>query len=213
MHQRWGCNRTFPPFLVFRCHQGIASLLSCPFLDVIFPLLFLSSLLFAPFTASCRIVFAMPKDLWMWPYHLSFRLFTMVRRSSCTPSVAHLYNTNCTWEMKYWKINRLWVCILFTFSYSVGNRTFQTLYILLYHKLYGPLLLMSEGEGDMRRRFTQYMFFFREGGFGVPLPENVKNLECRSHLTPFYIIIMPHTHTHTHTHTHQPNVRGGAYCF
>ena len=33
----------------------------------------------------CRIVFAMPEDLQMWPYHLSFRFFTMVRRSSCTP--------------------------------------------------------------------------------------------------------------------------------
>ena len=41
--------------------------------------------LLAPFTVSCRIVFAMPEDLEMWPYHLSFRFFTMVRRSSCTP--------------------------------------------------------------------------------------------------------------------------------
>ena len=40
-------------------------------------------LLLAPFTVPCRIVFAMPKDLEMWPYHLSFRFFTMVRRSSC----------------------------------------------------------------------------------------------------------------------------------
>ena len=49
----------------------------------------------APFTVPCRIVFAMPEDLEMWPYHLSFRFFTMVRRSSCTPicildSVANL---------------------------------------------------------------------------------------------------------------------------
>ena len=27
----------------------------------------------------------MPEDLEVWPYHLSFRFFTMVRRSSCTP--------------------------------------------------------------------------------------------------------------------------------
>ena len=40
--------------------------------------------LLSPFTAPCRIVFAMPEDLEMWPYHLSFRFFTMVRRSSCT---------------------------------------------------------------------------------------------------------------------------------
>ena len=43
-------------------------------------------LLLAPFTVPCRIVFAMPKDLEMWPYHLSFRFFTMVRRSSCSPT-------------------------------------------------------------------------------------------------------------------------------
>ena len=39
-------------------------------------------LLFAPFPISCRIVFAMPEDLEIWPYRLSFRFFTMVRRSS-----------------------------------------------------------------------------------------------------------------------------------
>ena len=42
-------------------------------------------LLLAPFTVPCRIVFAMPEDLGMWPYHLSFCFFTMVSRSSCTP--------------------------------------------------------------------------------------------------------------------------------
>ena len=40
----------------------------------------------APFTVPCRIVFAIPEDLEMWPYHLSFRFFTMVRRSSCNSS-------------------------------------------------------------------------------------------------------------------------------
>ena len=48
-------------------------------------LFFRLPLLLAHFTVSCRIVFAMPEDLEMWPYHLSFRLFTMVRSSSCTP--------------------------------------------------------------------------------------------------------------------------------
>ena len=48
-------------------------------------LFFCLPLLLAPFTVSCRIVFAMPKDLEMWLYHLSFRFFTMVRSSSCTP--------------------------------------------------------------------------------------------------------------------------------
>ena len=48
-------------------------------------LFFCFPLLLAPFTVPWRIVFAMPEDLEMWPYHLSFRFFTMVRRSSCTP--------------------------------------------------------------------------------------------------------------------------------
>ena len=43
------------------------------------------SVFLTPFTVTCRIVFAMPEDLEMWPYHLSFRFFTMVRRSTCTP--------------------------------------------------------------------------------------------------------------------------------
>ena len=48
-------------------------------------LFFCLPLLLAPFTVPCRIVFAMPEDFEMWPYHLSFRFFTMVRRSSCAP--------------------------------------------------------------------------------------------------------------------------------
>ena len=48
-------------------------------------LFFCLPLLLAPFTVPCRIVFAMPEDLEMWPYHLSFLFFTMVSRSSCTP--------------------------------------------------------------------------------------------------------------------------------
>ena len=47
-------------------------------------LFFCRPLLLATFTVPCRIVLAMPEDLEMWPYHLSFRFFTMVRRSSCT---------------------------------------------------------------------------------------------------------------------------------
>ena len=50
-------------------------------------LFFCLSLLLAPFTVPCRVVFAVPEDLQMWPYYLSFRFFTMVRRSSCTPIV------------------------------------------------------------------------------------------------------------------------------
>ena len=47
--------------------------------------LFCLPLLVAPSTVPCRLVFAMPEDLEMWPYRLSFRFFTMVRRSACTP--------------------------------------------------------------------------------------------------------------------------------
>ena len=50
-----------------------------------FHIFFCFPLLLAPFTVPCRIVFAMTEDLEVWPYHLSFRFFTMVRRSSCTP--------------------------------------------------------------------------------------------------------------------------------
>ena len=35
-------------------------------------LFFCLPFLLAPFTVPCRIVFAMPEDLEMWPYHLSF---------------------------------------------------------------------------------------------------------------------------------------------
>ena len=37
-----------------------------------------------PLIVPCRIVFAMPEDFEMWPYHLSLRFFIVVRRSSCT---------------------------------------------------------------------------------------------------------------------------------
>ena len=47
--------------------------------------LFISPPLFLAPSVPCRIVFAMPWDLEMRPYHLSFRFFTMFR-SSCTQS-------------------------------------------------------------------------------------------------------------------------------
>ena len=61
--------------------------LQAPFPSMLlsFHLFFCLPLLLAPFTVPCRIVFAMPEDLEMWPYSLSFRFFTMVRRLSCTP--------------------------------------------------------------------------------------------------------------------------------
>ena len=48
-------------------------------------LFFCLPLLLAPFTVPCKIVFVMPQDLELWPYHLTFHFFTMVRRASCTP--------------------------------------------------------------------------------------------------------------------------------
>ena len=48
-------------------------------------LFFCRPLLHTPFTVPCRTVFAMPDDLEIWPYNMSFRFFTMIRRSSCTP--------------------------------------------------------------------------------------------------------------------------------
>ena len=62
-------------------------------------LFFCLPLLLAPFTVPCRIVFAMPEDLEMWPYHLSFRFFTMVRRSSCTP-VEPRHEKTCSCHMR-----------------------------------------------------------------------------------------------------------------
>ena len=45
-------------------------------------LFFCLPLLLPPCTVPCRIIFASPVDLVLCPYHLSFRFFTVVRRSS-----------------------------------------------------------------------------------------------------------------------------------
>ena len=81
------CNKTFPPFPVFRPSWGILKPHSCPLFDVIFPSLFFClPLLLASFSILCRIIFAIPEDLEMWPHHLSLcGVFTMFRRSSCIP--------------------------------------------------------------------------------------------------------------------------------
>ena len=42
-YYRWRCNNTFSHFHVFLCPQGISTLHSCPFFDVIFPSLLLFS--------------------------------------------------------------------------------------------------------------------------------------------------------------------------
>ena len=80
-------------------------------------LFFCLPLLHAPFTVPCRIVFAMPEDLEMRPYHLSFRFFTMVRRLPCTPiafwimfrtsSFATCRRLSCT-PVAFWFLLRTW---------------------------------------------------------------------------------------------------------
>ena len=41
--------------------------------------------LLSPFTVPCKMVLARPDEGETWQYHCSVRLFTMVRRSSCSP--------------------------------------------------------------------------------------------------------------------------------
>ena len=54
--------------------------LQTPFPSIPWCYLPISSSVFLSF-----LLLAMPEDLEIWPYQLSFLLFTMVRRSSCTP--------------------------------------------------------------------------------------------------------------------------------
>ena len=84
-HHRLRCNNTFPPFPVFHCPQRLPKPHSRPLLDAIVHLFFCRPLLLAPFTVSCRTVFAMSENLEMWLHHLSLCFFTMIRRSSCNP--------------------------------------------------------------------------------------------------------------------------------
>ena len=87
---RWGTTDDVA-IIHFQPSQSSAALRESPnpipvqFLMLSSQLFFCLPLLLAPFTVPCRIVFAMPDDLEMCQYHLSFRFFTTVRRSSCTP--------------------------------------------------------------------------------------------------------------------------------
>ena len=71
-HHRWRCNNTVPPSRL----PLPSGNLQTPFPSIPWCYLsisssgFLRSLLLDPFTVPCRIVFAMPEDLEMWPYHL-----------------------------------------------------------------------------------------------------------------------------------------------
>ena len=81
------CNNTLPPFSVL-CRPQSQNLSPVYSLMLSFRFFVCLPLLFDPFTVPCRIVFSMPKDLEMWPYHLTFRFSTMPRRSSCAPVMA-----------------------------------------------------------------------------------------------------------------------------
>ena len=67
------------------CFQRISKLHFSPVHSwmLSFHLFFCLPLLLALFNVPRRTVFAIPEDLEMWTYHLSFRFFPMVR-SSCT---------------------------------------------------------------------------------------------------------------------------------
>ena len=72
----------FSTFLCLPLPLGISKPYSCQFFHVVFSSLFLSSSPCCSAPAPYRTLLAMPQDLEMRPYHLSFRFFTMVRRSS-----------------------------------------------------------------------------------------------------------------------------------
>ena len=54
-------------------------------------LFFCLPLFLCPFTVPCRIVFAKPEDLEMWPNHLSFRFLTRARSLSYSPMAAWIF--------------------------------------------------------------------------------------------------------------------------
>ena len=74
----------FHPFLSFAALRKSLNSIPVHFLMLSLHLFFCLPLLLVLFPVPCRIVFAMPEDLKMWPYHLRFRFFTMIRRSPCT---------------------------------------------------------------------------------------------------------------------------------
>ena len=74
------------PFVpVLHCPLGLGELQVCPFPDVVFPFLTLSALSSSPF--HCTMQDGLGQTWWAGDIiiPLQFRLFTMVRRSSCGP--------------------------------------------------------------------------------------------------------------------------------
>ena len=78
---------SLPESSIFLCSpqlSGTWKLQACPFLDVVFPSLFLCLPCLHPhITVPCKMVLARPDEWETCPYHFSLHLFTMVRRSSC----------------------------------------------------------------------------------------------------------------------------------
>ena len=86
---RWGITDDFTTsFLhfspsVLHCPQGLGELQACPFLMLSSHLFFCLLCLLYPVLVPLKMVLARPDESETCPYHFSFRLFTMVRRSSC----------------------------------------------------------------------------------------------------------------------------------
>ena len=80
--------------------------------------------LLPPWTVPCMTVLASPVDLVMWPYHLSFRCLTVVRRSSCGPMACRvLFRTSSLVMCSLYVMPRSFLrhlismaCILFSVS-------------------------------------------------------------------------------------------------
>ena len=80
--------------------------------------------LLPPWTVPCMTVLASPVDLVMWPYHLSFRCLTVVRRSSCGPMACRvLFRTSSLVTCSLFVMPRSFLrhlismaCILFSVS-------------------------------------------------------------------------------------------------
>ena len=82
-----GLPRQFSPLLPVVCHGlSISEKFAGPLRDVVDPALFRPALLRLPSTVPCNITLIRPSDLVTCPYHFSFRLFTVARRSSYGPT-------------------------------------------------------------------------------------------------------------------------------
>ena len=94
---RWGTTDNFKTsflqfFSVLHCPLALGEPQACPFLDVVFPPLFLSALSSSIFIVPCEKVLTRPDARETCPYQFSVRLFTMVRRDTDNE---HKTNRSC----------------------------------------------------------------------------------------------------------------------